>query len=581
MEDKLQGGLICEVMEANTYNRYMPLDISGDLTDNDVLESLASIGYQVEEETIYIAKARLMNEASYPIETGSNVRDPKFDEVRDFLIHGDLDSSLVLASIKNTDKLYDQMDETYKGLYHTFEESLKPQGDIPFFFNIKDMVQYPHIGVFGGSGSGKSYGLRVILEELMKKSIPTIIFDPHYEMEFDIDEANPSAGRDYSSDYETFLIGRDVGVDFKDLNPGEFKKLLSATAQLSEAMESAVDLLWREFRTAPDVGTFEIFLDDLLEMFSMEEEEIISKSMGSSQEAKYKYDRLLEYSSKYRKKLAEPTVRAISWRLRSLIFDGVFSRNSTDLVDCLKSGKTCVICGPTRLLQVYGSYLINNVYGQRRDYLDKEGPYFPPFLIITDEAHEFAPKAFDAPSRSILREIAQEGRKYGVFLVFATQRPTLLDETITAQLNSKFIFRTVRGTDIQTIREETDLSSEEAKRLPYLRTGDMFASVASIGRTHFVRVRSAETKKPHVKNPFDELKDKKSKSLDEFNHIIQDLLPIEPDDINQVLLKVEKAGFKLSSQALERQLDLLADGGYIGKTEDFLGRTIYTKENDK
>lgn len=79
-------------------------------------------------------------------------------------------------------------------------------------------------------------------------------------------------------------------------------------------------------------------------------------------------------------------------------------------------------------------------------------------------------KAFESASKPILKEVAQEGRKYGVFLILATQRITLLDDTITAQLNTKFILRTVRESDIMTIKEETDISSDDAKRLPYLTT---------------------------------------------------------------------------------------------------------------
>ena len=126
---------------------------------------------------------------------------------------------------------------------------------------------------------------------------------------------------------------------------------------------------------------------------------------------------------------------------------------------------------------------------------------FPTFIVITDEAHNFAPKGVDSPTKHILREIAQEGRKYGVFLVLATQRPTLLDDTITAQLNTKLIFRTVRASDIDTIREETDISTEEAKRLPYLQTGDVFISSSKLGRTSYVRIRYADTESPHKENP--------------------------------------------------------------------------------
>jgi len=39
--------------------------------------------------------------------------------------------------------------------------------------------------------------------------------------------------------------------------------------------------------------------------------------------------------------------------------------------------------------------------------------------VVTDEAHNFAPKGYDCPSKAILKEISQEGRKYGVFLILA------------------------------------------------------------------------------------------------------------------------------------------------------------------
>ncbi len=61
------------------------------------------------------------------------------------------------------------------------KENWKKQRDIPYIFDIKSMHQYPpHIGVFGGSGSGKFFGLRVCLEELMDLNIPTIVLDPPF-----------------------------------------------------------------------------------------------------------------------------------------------------------------------------------------------------------------------------------------------------------------------------------------------------------------------------------------------------------------------------------------------------------------
>lgn len=576
VQDKKQGDLVFEVMEANTYNKYIPLNIGGDLIDSNVIESLEAIGYIVDEETIYIAKCRLMNEANYPIETGSNVREPDFNEIKKYLINGKPEDSLLIGSIKNTDKVYDQMDDNLKGMYHLLENNITPQIDVPFLFNINEMNQYPHIGIFGGSGSGKSYGIRVFIEEIMKKRIPLIIFDPHYEMEFKPNEDNPNATIDFGSYYNTFKIGDDVGVDFRDLNPRELKRLLSSSSELTDAMESTVDLLFGHFglgKSGVDVNTFELLINDLIEMKSLGDssriEALINDHIGDREKYE-KYSRLLDLYARYDKQTNDKTLRGLSWRIRSLIGDGIFSRDSKPIIDTLFNGKTAVIQGSTRLLQVFGAYLMGKLYNARRNYKDSSKDYFPPFIIITDEAHEFAPKGIPKPSKSILKEIAQEGRKYGVFLVLATQRPTLLDETITAQLNSKFIFRTVRGTDIQTIREETDISSEEAKRLPYLRTGDLFASIASMGRTIFSRVRLAETIKPNVENPFDELKQKSQEEDNRLLELLKEDFPITDVDMINIVKKLETHNYRITVNSLQEKLDLYVENGVMIKKSGFV-----------
>lgn len=176
------------------------------------------------------------------------------------------------------------------------------------------------------------------------------------------------------------------------------------------------------------------------------------------------------------------------------------------------------------------------------------------------------------PSKSILKEISQEGRKYGVFLILATQRPTLLDETITAQLNTKFIFRTVRASDIKTIQEETDLTVEETRRLPYLRTGDVFISSATLGRTVYGRIRAALTTSPHTLNPFDELKLKTQEKDDGLFDEIKDKLPIMAGDLLDTAMEIEKdTGKTYTIESLEEKLNQMVEKGYIEKEDTIFG----------
>jgi hypothetical protein len=161
-----------------------------------------------------------------------------------------------------------------------------------------------------------------------------------------------------------------------------------------------------------------------------------------------------------------------------------------------------------------------------------------------------------------------------------SQRPTLLEETVTAQLNSKFVFRTVRASDIETIKQETDLTAEEAKRLPYLSSGDTFVSSAIFGRTMAVRIRVAKTTSPHTENPFDELEARSKEAVENFYKIAEEYLPIYETDL---LTKLKEINSKLKGTVLSRnelvaKLEELVDEGKVEKEESPLGGNVYNLE---
>lgn len=584
IEDPYQGDLIGEVVEAQSYNKYMPLSMHGELADSSVINSLKAIGYNIEEDTIYIAKIRLLNEALYPIESGSGVRIPSFEEVKDLMIRSSADEGLVLGIIKNTDQMAENMDEEYKDLLYTFEEGkLKKQRDIPYIFDIKSMHQYPHIGVFGGSGSGKSFGLRVILEELMELNIPTLVLDPHFEMDFS--QISPylpkEKAKDYKDRFKCLQVGHHVGVRFEDLSRSDIKNLLGASSPLTDAMSNVVDILFRGRES------YNSFYNRLKMLAEAQEEGSLDRIQRRIDESANDLDRegwqkRKELFLNYDKTCPYSSVRGIIWRLTRLENEGIFSKDIRPIEEGLHMGKLIVVQGSTRILQVFSTYLLNNLYHKRRDYKDAQYKnttveYFPPFIVVTDEAHNFAPKGYEPPSKSILKEISQEGRKYGAFLILATQRPTLLDETITAQLNTKFIFRTVRASDIETIKEETDITVEEARRLPYLRTGDVFISEASLGRTIFARIRAANTTSPHRENPFEELRNKLMEDDNKFLQVIQDKLPINGDDFINVIKEIEKeTGETYPITLFEEKLEDLVEKGLLKKKKTPFFN-IYTK----
>lgn len=575
VEDPVQGDIIGEVVDSQTFNRFIPLDIGGDFIDSDVLSSLGSMGYNVGDETVYVAKLRFFEELLYPPLTGSDLRTPEFNEIKNLLIDSIPKESLILGSIKNTDNIAEGMDDIYKNLFSIFQnnEFIK-QKELPYLFDYKSMHQYPHIGVFGGSGSGKSFGLRVILEELMEMGVPAIVMDPHYEMDFT--NNSEISNKNYTDKFKCLEIGLDTGIKFQELQKRDLKNLLNAASPLTDSMNNVIDVMLSK---GASFESFKNKLDMLLEGQEIGSRDKILAEIAAETDQSIinRLEDVLDIYERYDKTCNSMSVRGVLWRLMTLQNEGIFSHNIDELLDLLKRRKLVVLQGSTRMINVFSTYLLAKLYYLRKEYRDElyrnnvKVDYFPPFIIITDEAHNFAPKGFDTPSKSILREVSQEGRKYGVFLILATQRPTLLDETITAQLNTKLIFRTVRASDIDTIREETDLSSDETKRLPYLSSGDVFISSAKKGRTSFVRIRAANTVSPHTENPFDELTSHDDEIYEKFFADVKDLLPIDSSNLNGVLVNYnKKTGENLSYDEFKNKLDSLCERDFIEKEDNFL-----------
>ncbi len=117
-----------------------------------------------------------------------------------------------------------------------------------------------------------------------------------------------------------------------------------------------------------------------------------------------------------------------------------------------------------------------------------------PVLFVLEEAHNFAPAQprSDADKRSITttRQIAQEGRKFGVGQVIISQRPSRLDETTLSQCNSFVIMRMVNPADQGFVRRVIEtLGEDEAKLLPDLDVGEALLSGQFINFPVLVRMK--------------------------------------------------------------------------------------------
>jgi hypothetical protein len=365
-------------------------------------------------------------------------------------------------------------------------------------------------------------------------------------------------------------------VSFEDLTSNDLASLLTAAGgNFTEGMDNALKTI---HQGKDSFISFAGKLDHCIGLAEKEEETLaeIRKNYGEHSAYEKKIVNLARQAGH------PSSLRGIRWRLHRLNREGIFQKDVTPITGALNRRRLTVIRGPIWLLTVFSAYLIRKLYGMRRSYQDAiqrgdpPGDKFPPFIIVTDEAHNFARRGieFVSPARSIFREVAQEGRKYGVFMVLATQRPALLDETITAQLNTKIIFRTVRASDIKVIQEETDISGEEAGRLPYLPSGMAFVSSAVVGRTVSVRIRCARTQAPRTINPFTELEKDFGSVDEEFLKAITNILPLHIGQISLHLPDLENAlNRTITVDEVQESLEGLAAAGKLKKIEGPFGPT--------
>ncbi|MFN4230990.1 ATP-binding protein [Parvibaculum sp.] len=95
-----------------------------------------------------------------------------------------------------------------------------------------------------------------------------------------------------------------------------------------------------------------------------------------------------------------------------------------------------------------------------------------PVHLILEEAHRYIsekPSRFAIDASMTFQRIAKEGRKYGAFLIVASQRPSELSKTVLSQCNNFIIHRIQNPDDLSQIRQMTPFISETVlRRLPSL-----------------------------------------------------------------------------------------------------------------
>jgi DNA helicase HerA-like ATPase len=123
-----------------------------------------------------------------------------------------------------------------------------------------------------------------------------------------------------------------------------------------------------------------------------------------------------------------------------------------------------------------------------------------PVNVVLEEAHRYIaerPAGYAIEASRIFERIAKEGRKYGMFLFIASQRPSELSRTVLSQCSNFLVHRIQNPDDLSHIRQMTPFISESIlRRLPSLpkQHALIFGNAVNLPTTFRVREASPRPK---------------------------------------------------------------------------------------
>ena len=423
------------------------------------------------------------------------------------------------ARKEDIEKIYSEsMNQAKKFVFSKLstDNSIEVPVDGDKFFN-------KHIAVIGSTGSGKSHTVAKIIQNAMNgkdgsylglNNSHIIIFDIHSEYK----SAFPSAN---------FIDITNLVLPYWLLNSEELQELFIETEvndynQRNVFKEAVINSRKKHFQGDAEKKQkihfdsplfFEI--NEVLEEARLKNREIIETGevyVSGEKKGQPKtnqgslYGKLSNFISRLENKINDKRLDfLIGNRSKSITFEKTLKqliachdgkeRNITivDLSGVPFEVLSITVSLISRILFEYGYFYkrlrcgINN---------DEKINNDTPLLLVYEEAHKYIPNSNLAKYRSSkqsIERIAKEGRKYGVSLLLASQRPSEISETIFSQCNNFIAMRLTNPTDQNYVKKLLpDTLGNLIDKMPTLCAGEclligeavVLPSIVQIDRCH-------------------------------------------------------------------------------------------------
>jgi hypothetical protein len=342
---------------------------------------------------------------------------------------------------------------------------------------LKRQAIQRHWFICGTTGSGKSYAMGVVTEELVQKhKLPVVFIDTQDE---------------YSE-----LVKKLGGVV---VEPGEDFSIRISSLTESELL----DLLPEAMKKSP------LQCDIVAKAFGELQTKLTNEDM-----AKFTLNDVLgkipEVSAELTAKEGDiPRVTdAVQRRLGTLAKLKIFG---SGVADWRKLLYPCVAINCKKLtssqLQSVATAVLRELQNLRlRDHI-------PPYVAVIDEAHLFVPEGTGSPCKQIIREGVRIGRHHGICMVLLTQSPVDIDKSTIRQCNTRLVFA-LEPDQLDAIKGvKADATDEMLRALPKMPQGTCLLSgtYESVKHTIPVRIRKRNTQDSEggkTPNIFEEMQEK-------------------------------------------------------------------------
>ncbi len=336
-----------------------------------------------------------------------------------------------------------------------------------------------HMFICGTTGSGKSYAMGVITEEIVRQGVPVIFIDTQDEYSVLVEKLGG----------KVVEPGKDFSIRISSLTESELLDLLPESMRKSPLQCDIVGKAFGELQTElTNDGISKFTLEDVIGRVP-EAAKTLSAKDGD-------VPRLID---------------SVTRRLNKLSDHKIFGSGWADVADWRKYMSPCLAINCKRLTSTQLQSVATAVLRELQN-LRLRG-HIPPYVAVVDEAHLFVPEGQDSPCKQIIREGVRIGRHHGIAMVLMTQSPVDIDKRAIRQCNTRLVFA-LEPDQLDAIRGvKADASDEMLRALPKMPRGTCLLSgtYESVKHTIPVAIRTQYTedaaggKTPDI---FDEMQSK-------------------------------------------------------------------------